>query len=326
MKFLIIYVFIFVFSFDALACSCDYRKITQEDYDKFLLIFRGEIIEVEACNETGYQKFTFKVGKLFKGQTTRFIQGYNHCGGSCNYLYTKNQEWLIYSNPEYGLINDQNACGNSIAIRIEEKRLIGSPYYISEKEWKHELDFLNQRLTSESKIVMFQLKKWIPSIQRVLRYALFIVPFILLLFFCYKFKNIFFPSSIIFGLLGGYIWHLAGGFGQFLGNFATPVLLTLFFGILALSNIFHIRIIRSELNFQKSFILNYLAYILMVIVGVYLTKTESTQNLVFNNTFYFSCLIALSIGIPLSAFTALFFDKKIKVRFIKMIKKFLQKI
>jgi len=165
MKSIQIIILLIIFSFKSFGCSCGYEKITQKDYDNYKLIFIGTIVEVQDCNKQGYQQFAFEVAKVFKGQTTRIVEGLNNCGGSCNYLYKKGQEWLIYSNPEYGRINDQYACINSIRIKSSENEyLIGSPYHISTQIWNEELDFLKARISSEQKIVSFQFVQMIPII------------------------------------------------------------------------------------------------------------------------------------------------------------------
>ena len=169
MKKLLVLFFTLFNIYNSFSCSCSHKTITQQEYDKYSLIFIGKITKVEDCDSEGYQEFTFEVEQIFKGQTTKFVSGFNNCGGTCNYLYNLNQKWLVYSNPEYGLINDQYACNPSIAIANKENEiLIGKDYNISDKEWNFEVDFLQSRITKDVKIVNFQFEKFVPLLRNIL--------------------------------------------------------------------------------------------------------------------------------------------------------------
>ena len=168
MKKLLFIFFLLLNTYKSYSCSCGHKKITQEEYDNYSLIFIGEIIEVEDCDNKGYQEFTFKIEQILKGQTTKFVSGFNNCGGVCNNLYKRGQKWLIYSNPEYGLINDQYACNPSIIIALEENKvLIGPDYYVSKQDWEFEINFLQNRINKDVKIVNFQFIKIIPLLKQI---------------------------------------------------------------------------------------------------------------------------------------------------------------
>ena len=87
MKRLLFIFFLLLNASKSYSCSCSHKKMTQEEYDNYSLIFIGEIIEVEDCDDRGYQEFTFEIEQVFKGQITKIVSGFNNCGGVCNNLY-----------------------------------------------------------------------------------------------------------------------------------------------------------------------------------------------------------------------------------------------
>lgn len=203
--------FIFFLSlsiYKSYSCSCTHYKITQEIYDNYSLIFTGEIVEVEDCDNFGYQKFTFQIEQVFKGQTTKFISGLNNCGGVCNFLYKKGQKWLVYSNPNpngYGLINDSNACNQSIPIHNNENEWLSVNEYNSyKKNLQFEIDFLKNRKIKDSKIVNFQFIKFIPFLKNILILGIILSLFLL----CFKLEFKILPYSFGLGIISAIFYYL----------------------------------------------------------------------------------------------------------------------
>lgn len=315
MKRLLIIFFTLLNIYSTFGCSCIHKKITQKEYDKYSLIFIGEIVEVEDCDNKGYQEFTFEIEKIYKGQTTKFISGFNNCGGVCNYSYKLGQKWLVYSNPEYGLVNDQYACNPSIVIALEENEvLIGKDYNISKQDWNFEIDFLQSRITKDVKIINFQFIKIVPLLKKS-----FILGLIVLFFlFCFKFKLKLLQYSIGFGIISGIFYYLLLNTDLFQKlNKYKIIIIFLVFIFLLVTNFIYLTWTKDKLNFKKSFTFSYLTYATTLITTIYMIILNEHQKMEFNTSFYKIFFIVLGIGLFFSLFVALFFEKNIRMKIKK---------
>ncbi|OSY87804.1 hypothetical protein WH52_10295 [Tenacibaculum holothuriorum] len=304
MKKLFFIFFLLLNTYNSYSCSCKHKKITQEIYDTYSLIFTGEIIDVEDCDNLGYQKFTFEVEQIFKGQTTKFISGYNNCGGVCNFLYKKGQKWLVYSTPNaYGLINDSYACNQSIIIYSSENELLSKNDFNNYKEaLKFEFDFLKIRKTKDSKIVNFQLIKLIPLLKNIFIFCLIT----LFLFLCYRLKIKLLPYSIGIGIINGFFYYFL------ISKFLFPKLMgfkiihiTLIFAFLFILNLIYLTLLKEKLNFKQSFIYNYVSYISIVITTFYMIFLNLHQEVEYNKDFYKAFSFIIGIGIVFSLITTI---------------------
>lgn len=295
------FIFLLLISiYKSYSCSCNHKKVTQEIYDNYSLIFMGEIIEVEDCDNLGFQKFTFEIEQIFKGQTTKFVSGYNNCGGVCNFLYLKGQKWLVYSNPnEYGLINDSDACNQSIIIHQSENKWLSENDYNNFKEsLKIEIDFLKSRKTKDSKIVNFQFIKFIPFLKNI-----FIVGVIILLFLL-GFKTL--SYSIGLGIISGILYY------SLIKNFLFPKLIgfkiihiTLIFSFMLISNFIYFISTKDKIRFKKTIIYNCFSYVSIIITTVYMIFSNEHQKIEYDENFYKPFFLIISIGIPFSFFVTI---------------------
>ncbi|MEN7548813.1 hypothetical protein AAG747_12905 [Rapidithrix thailandica] len=313
---LLFIVLIFLFTSKSFGCGCGFERITQEDFDRYSLIFTGKLVKATACDEQGSQKFTFQIETIYKGQATRLVSGLNNCGGGCNFLFSEGQTWLVFSNPEYGYINDQHACNRSVMITSEENEfLIGKEDYVTKQEWEFEIDFLQSRITEDAKIVNFQFERLIPLLKKGIAFCIVILFFIL----CFWFKQWLLPYGILLGLINGYFLNLVVHLDllQGLNKFGILGFTPIISGLLIASNIIYQFLVKELLNFKKSFILNYIIFLFMIITHgsiMYLNRPEILQ---FNAGFYDFCLTILGTGLLFSAFVALFFKKnrsKLKIK------------
>lgn len=313
--------FIFFLSltiYKSYSCSCAHDKITQEIYSNYSLIFTGEIVEVEDCDNLGYQKFTFEIEQIFKGQTTKLISGYNNCGGVCNFLYEKRQKWLVYSNPnKYGLINDSDACNQSIIIhRSENKWLSGKDYVNYKKNLNFEIDFLKSRKTKNSEIINFQFKQYIPFLKNI-----FILGVILSIFLlCFKLNIKTLPYSVGLGIINGILYY------TLVKNFLFPKLMDyrtihilLIFSFILISTFIYFISTKEKLRLKKLIIYSYCSYISTVITTIYVIFTNNHQEVEYNVNFYKALLFLIGIGILFSLFVTIFIliGKKIQLKIRK---------
>lgn len=308
MKRLFFIFFLLLNIYTSYGCSCSHREMTQKEYDKYSLIFIGEIIEVEDCDNKGYQKFIFEIEQIFKGQTTKSISGFNNCGGICNYSYKVGQKWLVYSNPEYGLINDQHACNPSIAIALKKNEvLIGTDYNISKQNWEFEIGFLQSRVTKDVKIVNFQFVKIVPLLKNS-----FILGIVMLFFLlCFKFRLRLLTYSIGLGLISGVFYYLLIStvfFPKFIEFKITHIFLV--FGFVFISNFIYLTWKKEKLDFKKSFIFNYLIYLSMMITIIYMIFLNEHHKIELNTGFYKVLFIILGVGTFFSLFIATVFSLK----------------
>ncbi|WP_272149478.1 hypothetical protein [Tenacibaculum aiptasiae] len=318
MKKLFILFIILTNIYKSYSCSCSHKKITQKKYDNYSLIFIGEIVEIEDCDTRGYQEFTFRIEQIFKGQTTKFVSGFNNCGGVCNYSYKLGQKWLVYSNPKHGLIKDQQACNQSIIIFNDENEWLNkNDYNIYKKELKFEVDFLQTRKTKDSKIVYFQFTTYIPFLKNIFILGVIILFFLL----CFKLKIKLLPYSIGLGIISGSFYYLL------LINFLFPKLMKpviihiiLILSFLLISNIIYLTWVKDKFNFKKSFVYNYLSYISFIITTIYMIiSTEHSQEIVYSNVFnkYFFFIIGIGIFFSLFSATFLYGIKNIRLKIKK---------
>ena len=315
MKKLLVLFFILLNTYNSFGCSCSHKKITQKEYDEYSLIFIGEIVEVEDCDNKGYQEFTFEIEQIFKGQATKFVSGFNNCGGVCNYSYKLGQKWLVYSNPEYGLINDQYACNSSVAIALEKNKvLIGTDYNISKQDWEFEVGFLQSRITKDVKIVNFQFIKIVPLLKKIFILGALILFFLL----SYKFKLKLLSYSIGLGIIGGLLYYLLISLYLFQKLKSLRIIhVFVVFGFLLISNFIYLISTKSKLTFKKSFVFNYVTYISFVITIIYTVITNEHQKIEFNTFHYKGFLIILGIGILFSLFVALIFESYMRLKIKK---------
>ncbi|SNR14149.1 hypothetical protein [Tenacibaculum jejuense] len=295
---------------NAYGCSCSRDQINQEEYDKYTLIFLGKIIQVEDCDNEGYQEFTFEIEELFKGQTTTFVSGFNNCGGVCNYGYKIGQKWLVFSNPEYGLINDQHACNASLIVAHEENEtLIGKDDYLSLKDWEFEITFLNSRKTKDVKIVSFQFVQVIPILKEVIILGFFFFIF----FFSIKFKLKLVLYSFGFGSIAGVSYY-----SVLISNFPEPINYVLIISLIMLflliaSAIYYIGT-KEKLIFKTSLIFNFITYATFIITTIFMIVLNRHQSITYNTSFFTILLMVLGVGIFFSLFVSSFVElfKRIK--------------
>ncbi|MFD0991773.1 hypothetical protein [Tenacibaculum geojense] len=313
---LIFYVLLIFNFYKSYGCSCSHDKITQEIYDNYSLIFIGEIIEVEDCDNLGYQKFTFQVENIFKGQTTKFISGLNNCGGVCNFLYEKGQKWLIYSNPsKYGLINDSYLCNQSIIINDQEERLLLHKDYNNtyKNNLESEISFLKSRKTDESKIVNFQFIQLIPVLKNIL-----ILGIIILLFFLsFSLKIKILPYSIGLGIISGLlIYNLVKNyyFTKLTGKISLQFTLMMIF--ILLSNLIYFLSTKENIKFKKSLLFSFYYYVSSILTTIYILIANNYINIQYDENFYTTILFIISLGLlfSISAATLILLQKKIILR------------
>ncbi len=318
MKKLFFIFFLSINIYNSYSCSCKHNEITQEIYNDYSLIFTGEIVEVEDCDNLGYQKFTFEIEEIFKGQTTKFISGYNNCGGVCNFLYKKGQKWLVYSNPnKYGLINDSYLCNQSITIYNSENRWLSGDQYTKYREnLKFEIDFLKTRKTIDAKIVNYQLIKFIPFLKHFLILGVIISLFLVFL----KLKIKILPYSIGIGIVSGILYY------SLLRNFflSIPIkfkiiYIVLIFGFMFISNFIYFLFTKEKVRFKKSVIYNYFSFSSIVITTLYMMVSNEHQEVEYNENFHKTFLFIIAIGIPFSLLvtTILLIGKNIQLRIKK---------
>lgn len=315
----LLFIFLLLSTYYSYSCSCNRSKITQEEYDNYSLIFIGKIIEVEDCYNKAYRKFSFEIEQVFKGQTTKIISGFNYCRSGCGKFYKRGQKWLIYSNPEHGLIKDQDYCNQSTVITTEENEvLIGTDSYISKQDWKFEIDFLQSRITENIKIVNFQFIKIVPLLKNILILGVLILLFLL----CFKFNLRLLPYSIGFGIISGVIYYLLivsiTILFQKLIEFKI-IHVFFIFGFLLKSNFIYFFWIKDKSNFIKLIIFNYLTYISFITTTIYMLILNKYIKLEFDTYFYEEFFFILKIGILFSFFITmvLLIGKNIRLKIKK---------
>ncbi len=315
-KTILILIILLLISSNAIACSCGYDKITQDEYDNYSLIFIGEIIEVEDCDNWGYQEFSFKIERLFKGQTTEIVSGFNNCGGICNSPYKLGEKWLVYSNPNYGLINDQHACNQSTRIALKNKVLIDTDYNISKQDWDFEIDFLENRITNNVMIVNFQFIKFVP----LLRNIFILVMLFLFLLICYKFNLKLLGFSVCIGVISGFLYYLFISSDLFLQLKDYRIInVFIILGVLFVSSFLGFRKRKDKYGFKELFYFNYLIYITTVITCLYIIVLNEYQKIEYPPHFYKILFFILIAGIMFSVFVALIIliGRRIKLKKLK---------
>lgn len=300
-----------------LACSCSRGTTTEQQYNKYALIFTGRVIEINNYEENGFQWVTFEVIDILKGQTTSIVKGKN-LFTSCSIIFEQGQEWIIYSNPEYGLINDQWGCGHSILLKSDsEGEILGTEGYLSKQEWEDELNFLKTRKTQKDKIVSFQLIRLMPSVQ----YTLLVLGFICSIFISDKiklFKPSILPSSIVAGSLGALFLYfvLVPEVKEQDEHVFFMAHLTLL-SFVVLGNLLYMRWHKGNLTFLKSFILGYITYLILVGIALPLIIEHRTDFIGNKPSMIDGIPILLPVGIPFSGVVALFFSEAFKKIFKK---------
>lgn len=298
-----------IFIIKGVACSCDRKEITQERYNYYSLIFIGRVLEETTYDDENFQWVEFEVIEVLKGQTTKITKGKN-LFTTCSFTFVPGHEWIIYSNPHYGLINDQYACGQSTLLKFESRRDIsGDDGYISRQEWTEELNFLKLRKNQKDRMVSFHLIRFMP----VLQYMLLIIGFVFLFFISEKialFSPSILPSAIIAGSIGAVFLYfvLVPSVSDHDENAFIMMHLT-FASFVILANLLYGKWYKCKLTYLKSFILSYITY--LIIIGVaftlifeYRVSWVKTQPMLGQVILWF-----LPVGIPFSGIIALFFSE-----------------
>jgi hypothetical protein len=300
-----------------LACSCSRETTTEQQYNKYSLVFIGRVLEQTSYEEDGFQWVTFEVIDILKGQTTSIVKGKN-LFTTCSLIFEQGQEWVIYTNPEYGRINDQYACGHSTILKSESgEDLLGVDGNLSKQEWVDELNFLKTRKMQKDRIVSFQLVRFMPLVL----YTLLIIGFISLIFISEKIKLYqpsILPSAIVAGSLGAIFLYfiLVPAVSEQDENIFFMAHLTVT-SFLVLGNLLYKRWHKGNLTFLKSFILGYITYLIIVGVAFPLIIEHRTGFSGEKPDMLDGIPILLPVGIPFSGIVALFFSRAFNKLFKK---------
>lgn len=307
-----------------MGCGCGREEFSQKAYDSYELIFIGRLIEEDVYEKEGYQALKFEVIEILKGQTTKIITGRN-TAFTCSLPFEKGQEWIIYSNPEYGMINDQFLCGLSTLLKDENgESVVGKEYYPSEQKWMNELKFLRKRKSNGNKIVSFQLVRFVPLFQA----TLLIMAFASSIFVSEKIKFYspsILPASIVAASLGAIFLYFILLPEQ--GDFKLSLVIITLTIFLVVGNLIYKKWLRGKLNFTKSFVLCYITYLIMMGIAIPLTVTGMIPSNYHELTLYdftiTDILRFLSFGLPFSGILAFFYSDIFK-RLVTKCKTYLQ--
>ncbi|QHT70088.1 hypothetical protein GXP67_27295 [Rhodocytophaga rosea] len=318
MKTILIFIIINLFLISTLlGCGCEREKFSQEAYEKYELIFIGRLIEDEYYNIDGYQGLAFEVIEVLKGQTTKIVKGKN-TAGYCSKTFSKDQEWIIYSIPEYGSINDQYACNLSTLLKDEfGESVIGKPDQLTAQKLKYELNYLRERKSEQDKIVSFQLLSLAPLFQ-VSFLIIALVSSIIMGERIRFYTPSILPASIVAATFGAIFLYFI--FLPEQKGFKIPLMIVTLFSFLSLANTIYLRWYKGQLTYIKSFVLCYITYILMIMIAVPLLiynkypldKTPSIDNPTLQDI-VIPLSILLSIGLSFSIILSLFYNNLYKI-------------
>lgn len=311
MKKIILLIFFQVFLISTgFGCGCGREKFSQKAYDKYELIFIGRLIEDDFYQKENYQALAFEVIEVLKGQTTKIVKGRN-TAENCSLSFSKGQEWIIYSIPEYGLVNDQFACGLSTLLKDEfGEAVIGQPDHLSKEKWQYELSFLKERKSKKDKLVGFQLVKMVPLLQAsilIIAFAGFIIVSEKIKFY----RPSILPASLVAGSIGAIFLYFIILPEQ--SEFKIPLMIVTLLSFLSLANLIYKRWHRGLLTYIRSFVLCYLTYIVMIAIAVPLVIYNRPPSIYGEPptdplSIIQDVVVFLSFGLPFSLVLALFYS------------------
>lgn len=83
-------------SFSALSCTCPPTTLSQQECDKYEVIFKGKVKRVKTC-DTKPGEAVFEVTELYKGNTEKEFKVYFDCKDECAREFGVGEEWIVYT-------------------------------------------------------------------------------------------------------------------------------------------------------------------------------------------------------------------------------------
>jgi len=124
-------------------CQCPVTNLSKAECDKYEVILRGKILEVNNCGDKPGEA-TVEVLELFKGNAYKKFKLLFRCEGDCFYQFRPGEEWIIYS--RYRQVNTamMDFCSRSRRWFRNDRE----DYYTATNgnDYEDELKFLRQEL------------------------------------------------------------------------------------------------------------------------------------------------------------------------------------
>jgi hypothetical protein len=94
------------------ACECPPSELSEQETEKYTVIFRGTIDSVKTCDDTPGRAY-FRVDELYKGRVQPTFVVAFWCGEACAVGFHPGEEWLIYTNHQQVYSGRMDWCSRS---------------------------------------------------------------------------------------------------------------------------------------------------------------------------------------------------------------------